>query len=491
MPSAADTCSTPGESGWSAATGAAAAGAGSALSDGHSWTPFTSPPRIACVFRCKCVTQRRVVTSVASVALAALTCCAPRHVPPAAERARPPPADVAVAVAAPEPPASPAERAIAEAPLPATRTVYGFLGERGIVGTLGAENDRWAGSFRFLDGAEMVRINGSASPSEAEASPEEARLDGRRHHTFLDCEFDTAGALEGVVSGATCLDEEGVLEIDGWWSAGNRTEPFYLRTPASNTIDASEHYTALIATPAPAHGCPPVVDLLQRAEHATGRTTLLYRMTWPCDSTFAESPLPFVAPDRKHAPAPASHEAYLADVASGTPGQLVWSASVSALPDPDELNEVELGFTAQDLAPGLVLYIASVSDSFQSPISSGGNSTSTAAIWTVSAEGQHGPKLSVSTSEAGHAGWCFASSTSSEAWLIDLDANRIPELVVRTTTTGRHDAIVNGQVTCVDAPVERAWSAYRLQPQTLAWKALKSVPRLSDARLASARQLAL
>lgn len=293
------------------------------------------------------------------------------------------------------------------------------------------------------------------------------------------------------MSEATCLDEEGVLQIDGWWSAGNRTEPFYLRTPAANAIDAGEHYTALVATPAPAHACPPVVDLLQRDEHATGRTTLLYQLRWPCAPTLAEPSLPFVVPSRKQDPAPASHEAYLADVASGTPGPLVWSASVSALPDPDEPNEVELRFAAQDLAPGLVLYIASVSDSFLSPVSSGANSTRTAELWTVSAEGRYGPKLSLSVANAGHAGWCFASNTSSEAWLIDLDANRLPELAVRTTTTGRQDAVVNGEVACADAPVQRAWSVYQLEPQTLAWKALKPVPRLSERRLASARPLEL
>lgn len=440
------------------------------------------------MFGCKSVTPRRIAASLGSVASAALTCCASRHVPPAAEE--PPPAPAEVAVAATEETSNADEAATAEGPSTPTRTVYGFLGYRAIVGALDAGDSRWSGSFRFLGGTDVFSIRGSASRSEAEASPE-AEHDGGKQHTLLDCEFATAGVLTGVVNDATCLDEEGLLEIDGRWSAGNRSEPFYLRTPAADAIDASEHYAALMATPVVGHACPPFVDLLQRAEHATGRTTLLYRMTWPCDLTAEPSRLPFVMPGRKQEPAPASHEAYLADVATSTPGQLVWAASVSALPDPDEPNEVELRFAAEDLAPGLVLYIASVSDSFQSPVSSAGNSTNTAQLWTVAADGRYGSKLSVTVGNSGHAGWCFASNASSEAWLIDLDANRIPELVVRTTTTGRRDAVVNNQVACVDAAVQRAWSLYRLDPRTLEWKALKPAPRLSDTRLTGARRLEL
>jgi len=188
-------------------------------------------------------------------------------------------------------------------------------------------------------------------------------------------------------------------------------------------------------------------------------------------------------------PAPPSHEAYLAEVASSAPEVLRWSSSVSVLPDPDESNEVSVGLAFLDLAPDLELYIASVSDHFQSPVTSAGNESETREIWAVSTQGQYGPKLSLTVGEAGHAGWCFSSIASSEVWLMDLDADKLPELVVRTTTTERRDAVANGQVVCVDVPAKRALTAYRLHPQTLAWKPIKPAPRVSEARLANARPL--
>lgn len=423
---------------------------------------------------------------IASVLIGAAWHCAPVHTPPAVDTPLP---AANVAVAAPEAASSPSPAPPAPPALPSGRTVYGFLGQRGIVGTLAAAGGEWSGSFRFLDAKDGIPLSGTAWLGEDAGPPEEPVLDGRTVHTFFDCQFSTGGTLSGTVTEATCLDEPGVLEIDGEWSAGSRAEPFYLRTPAPTAIDPSEYYAALMATPSPSHACPPFVDLLQSEAHPTGRTTLLYLLTWPCDRGRTESSFPTLVPDRHPKPAPPSHEAYLADVASDVPGPLLWSSSCSALPDPDESNEITQNLASLELAPGLGLYIANLRDTFQSPVSSGGNQSETLEIWAVSTQGRYGPKLSLTVGEAGHAGWCFSSSASSEAWLMDFDADKIPELVVRTTTNERHDSVANGQSVCVDAPSRSVLTAYRLNPQTLAWQPLKPVPRVSEARLASARRL--
>ncbi len=435
--------------------------------------------------------MNRHIWCAASVSIGVLfSCASPRAPAPA------PPLPIVPLASATVVPAARATRA-AESAAPATgpsRDVVGYLGTRGILGTISADGSHWTGSFHFVDGGQEVKLEGTAREPEPDpdAPPEEPVLDGRKVHSYLTCRFTARGA-SATIDEASCLNEPSMLEIDGTWSAGKASEPFFLRTPGAivGAFANEEYYAALLATPTAKHGCLPFVEMLSLVER-DGRATISYRLAWPCEHQSAEerySPNPFGASQSARTP---SFEAYVADLTEAKPHQLLWSEQWATLADPDDPNEVSLRFAVLDFAPGFELYTASMNDDFQSPISSGGNSTQQMTVWVVSSKGRYGAKLDLPASGSGHGGWCIASNKSADSWLLDLDRDKVPEIVVRITESGRRDGIgKDGKPECVDTPTEVKFVAYRLNPSTLTWAPMPAPRGLSEQRLSRGKPIQL
>jgi len=391
-------------------------------------------------------------------------------------------------------PAAPAKSA-ARAPRPSLpvsggRDVYGYLGKRGVIGKVAVDGPRWAGAFFFVDSKQAISIEGTAKPPEQDpdAPPDDSAMTGRKQHAYLDCSFTATG--QGETIDASCLDEEGTLEVDGQWVSGRRYESFFLRTPGKSALDAQELYSALLSTPTPSHACAPFAELLSREERAE-RAVISYKLRWPCDEQRPDQTMGGVLGTGARPSPPPSHQAYVADVSLSEPPRMSWSSAWTSLPDPDESDEVTLGFSVLEFAPGLELYVAAESDDFRSPTTGGGNSSHQLTVWAVSTD-NHGPKLDLPAESAGHEGWCFAHNVSNESWLLDLDGDKVSEIVIRVTSNDRHDAMgKNGQVTCVDDPATVKFLAYRLSRSTLVWEAMRAPTGLTEQRLKRGTPLSL
>lgn len=351
----------------------------------------------------------------------------------------------------------------------------GYIGRRGIVGTLRADDSRWRATFHFVDGGtEIVREGNAAALPSDPAWEEERRLRGLKVHEYLGCSLEEGGGASGTIGEARCLREplpgrnaQELLEIDGEWFTDSGSEPFYFRTIGENSIENSSYLAALLATPTPKHDCAPFVELVS-ADERPARTTLAYTLHWPCDPAEEQDPN---APQARPRPArPPSHEAYVAEVLSDEPHPLLWSVKWTTLPDPDELTEVELGLAVIPLDPARLLYAGRVKDEFQSPNTGSGNSGEHLSLWLTNSEGRHGPPLEIVTSDAGSAGWCMSWNKTNSAALLDLDGDRFPELVIRRDEAERHDVMGrNGSPDCLDSPSKTSFFAYRLNAQTLTW----------------------
>jgi len=357
----------------------------------------------------------------------------------------------------------------------------GYIGKRGIVGTLRAEDSRWRAAFHFVDGGPEIIREGTATPMSPDPAWEADRgLQGLKVHSYLECAFEELAAAApsaiGTITDARCLQEEQgergedvILEIAAAWSIGAQSEPFYLRTAGVDAIDNQDYLAAALATATPKHDCPPFVEILS-ADERSDRTTIAYTLRWPCDPEEERDP-DRPRPRASAQAAPPSHEAYVADVGTDAPHPLLWSTKWTALPDPDELNVVHLGFSVISLDPNLFLYVGHVSDEFQSPNTGSGNSSERITLWGASAKGRHGPPLELLTSESGRAGWCMSWSKTNSATLLNLSGDALPELVIRHDEAERHDAASpNGDRDCVDGPSKTSFLAHGLNTRTLAWK---------------------
>lgn len=425
----------------------------------------------------------------AVAAVAILWACAPR--PPALPTVQPKPA-----ANSPAPQAMPS-RAMAEHVTPRRQPVmglgrdaYGYLGKRAIVGALQNDGAHWVGSFDWLAGAQPRTFEGDARPSEPDAEmPEIPELpDGRKKHTYLECEFRVGDG--SAIANASCLDED-VLELDGDWSLGDQSEPLFMRTPGPDALDIGEYYASALSIPTPEHECPPFVEMLSLSGHAD-RATALLRMRWPCDPQRDPANEVAVNSGPIRGTSQPSYEAYLADFANDPPHRLLWSANLADLGDPDDANEITLGLSVLDLDPALKLYAARIADGFQSPVTSAASFSATTSVWTVSAQGRYGAKFRLPSTESGHAGWCFASSTSREGWLFDLDGDKMPEIVMKSTTYDRHDAVgKDGNPECVDGPAKVVFTSYRMNRNTLTWSPGPTPRGLTEKRLERATRLEL
>jgi hypothetical protein len=298
------------------------------------------------------------------------------------------------------------------------------------------------------------------------------------------------GSLE-----ATCLDEGATLEVSGSFvraassapGAVARAEPFFARTPEKSGDEQERYYAALVATSSPGHACAPFVEVLQTMPRPTGRSAVLYTMRYPCE----EKEAPYGS-EPGAAPSPTRH-AYVADVTEAEPPRAVASTVWAPLGDPDEPNELNFHLNPVELAPGFELYVATLWDRFQSPVTSASGTTVSNVAWAVAADGRHGKPVELPDMHGGHAGVCHAVSVARELWLTDLDGDKRPELVARTLTetmaqTGKPGP--DGFVPCVKQPQEIGFVAFTLDPGTLAWTPY-TLPkkRVTETQLAVGRKI--
>jgi hypothetical protein len=389
------------------------------------------------------------------------------------------------AVSSPAPTAATSARPVTTGASSATSlslSASGYIGKRGIVGTLGVEGARWRVAFHFIDGGpELVRdATATVIPPDAAWEDERTRY-GLKVHPYLACTFDDGGApasaSAGSINDAQCLHEQQpgergqaeILEVAGAWSTGAQLEPFYLRTAGGDAIENQEYLATLLGTPTPPHDCIPFVELLS-ADERPASTTLAYTLRWRCDPEEEREP-GVTSRSTAGAPPPPSHEAYVADVGTDAPHPLLWASKWTTLPDPDELNVVHLGFSALPLTPELFLYVGHVSDEFQSPNTGSGNSSERIALWAADAHERHGSQLELVSRESGRAGWCMTWNKTNSAGLLDLNGDKLPELVVERDEVGYQDAASpNGERDCIESPATRAtFFAYRLNTKNLAW----------------------
>jgi hypothetical protein len=415
------------------------------------------------------------------------SCSAPRA--PARAAALPAPPLASAVVVPTRPPLARATEPAAPA-VPLSRDVFGYLGKRGIIGAITADGSHWTGSFHFVGGGQEVKLDGTATEPERDpdAPEEQPALDGRKLHSYLNCRF-TANGQPGAIDDASCLDEPHALEIDGTWSSGKTSEPFFLRTAgddaSSSSVGYDRYYAAVLAAPTSPHECPPFIEMLSvhEREGRDTRATISYRMRWPCEHQSAEERYSGALGASATSSAP-SFEAYVADFTGAEPHQRLWSEQWTTLADPDDPNEVSLRFEVLELAPGLELYAGSMNDDFQSPFTSGGNSSQQLTVWAVSVTGRYGAKLVLPAAESGHGGWCISSSQSNEIWLLDLDGDKVPEIVMRVTESGHSDGIgKDGNPECVETPTTVKLAAFRLNRNTLTWAPLPAPKGLSEQRL--------
>jgi len=403
--------------------------------------------------------------SIPFVLLCVLAACAEPQASPGAKS--PPAATSAALTARTLAPATPTTQPSPQ-PLGSGDTVYGYLGKRGIIGQLAVDGSHWRGSFHFVSGGGEISIEGSATAPEVDPdAPAPGPTDGEESHAYLNCSFFAASG-GGAVEDASCLQEKDVLVVSGSWSQANSSEPFYLQT--SDGLGTAEYYAALLSTPTPNHECAPVADVLSFAERPGGRMALLYRLRWPCDPVEDRPRVSYGANSKPAPPPPASYAAYVADVSQAEPHRLLWSAPWTSLGAPSPTNTVTLALGFRALTPEIELYVARSTDDFQSPNTSGGNSREEVSVWAVGSDGRYGAQFELPAAESGRMGWCFAGSKTNYSTLIDLDGNKLPEIVIETTITDRHDGIdKSGKVQCVDAPNVVKFVAYQLDTKTLAW----------------------
>jgi hypothetical protein len=372
--------------------------------------------------------------------------------------------------------------------------VYGYLGMRPIVGRVSAGQARWSGTFRFLGQRAPFTVGGPVRPHEGEAEEDQSSYDGRVHHQYLDCELDVGGS--GVTGSlvASCLDEGEVLEVQGSFSPASPKgttsppgdEPFYARTPLSSAPDPSPYYVALAGTPTEAHECAPFVELVESTPRPPGRLALLYTLRWPCEEGKTDG---MIYPGMQRKPPAVTWGAYVADVTLDEPPKLLSSAFWAPLGDPDDPNDLTMTLRAYDLVPGVELYFATLSDQFQSPVSSGGSYSVSTVVWAVASDGRYGATTKLPDVQSGHAGVCYSSSSSRDLWLVDLEGDATPELVSRTVSEEVGDRIVNGKHECATVAAKTTFASYSLDPKSLTWQSRPAPKTLRERQLAAGRKL--
>ena len=353
--------------------------------------------------------------------------------------------------------------------------MFGYLGSRGIFGSVVANGGAWSGTFRVAGTGEEIAFAGSARVPDADPdAPTPDASDGQKVHEYLVCSFKSASG--GTVDEASCLHEGDTLEIQGEWQAGGKAEGFYLRTLGAGALDDAEYFGAALNVPTPPHACPPFIELLASSEHHE-RVTSAYRLRWPCDGDGA----------------PSSVEAYVMDLEQAAPHRLLWSSPWSSLPDVDAPNnDVQLAFNVSKLTPRLELYVGRITDSFQSPNTGGHNSSERVSVWTTDGAGRYGKMLDLPASESGQGGFCISETTENDSWLLDLDGDKVPEIVVRSRVSGRQDhPDGKGDVECIDGPTSESYSAYHLDTKTLEWRKAPAPRGMTEARLSHGTQLGL
>ncbi len=454
----------------------------------HSKRPrplFTAALREATIPVVSSVVVRHPVVVVAACALLACSKSALRPPPPPA--APPPPEASASAdpgVGERVPPIDADDGAV----------VYGYLGMRPIVGRVSTGQARWSGTFRFLGQRAPFTVGGPARPHEAEAEGEEepGLYDGRTQHEYLDCELDVGGS--GVTGSlvASCLEEEDVLEVRGSFSGVARKGapsvpdvPFFVRTPSNGAADAEKFYGALAATPTEAHECAPFVELVEITPRPPSRVALLYTLRFPCEEGEEE----IVYPGTQPKPRAVTWGAYVADVSLDEPPKLLSSTFWAPLGDPDDPNDVSMTLRAHDLLPGIELYLATLTDDFQSPTSSGGNTSVSTVAWVVTSDGRYGPTTALATVESGHAGVCYSVSASRELWLVDLEGDTTPELLARTDREEEGDRVVNGKYECASAGSKTTFASYSFDRARLTWQPRPAPKAVRERQLAAGRKL--
>jgi hypothetical protein len=372
--------------------------------------------------------------------------------------------------------------------------VYGYLGLRPIFGRITLEAPRWSGTFRFLGQREPFTVSGLARENEGEDEEDEAAsvtYDGRTQHRYVDCTLDVGGSgVTGFIEGS-CLDEGEMLEINGTLVRPTvkgvpeqDDEPFFVRTADTIGTEQERFYAAVVVTPTVAHRCAPFAEVVEASPRPSGRTALLYTLRWPCDAEVGDGFDAF----RVKKPS-VTREAYVGDVADGEPPRLVASVAWTPLGDPDEPNDISMKLRVFDLVPGVELYVATISDDFQSPVSSGGSSDQSSVAWAVGADGRYGGIVKLPPVQSGHAGVCFSTSSSQELWLTDLEGSPTPEFVAKTTTEGTVDRVTKGNHECVAAPITTSFKVYAFSPPTLSWQERPTPKSVSNRRLAAGRKL--
>jgi len=411
------------------------------------------------------IATRKLIRSVwqCSSCAALVACAAQQPVGPKPLLTKP---DVGVAAPSASAAAPPAPSPRTDRAFRTGSTVYGYWGHRAIIGTLEADDERWVGSFHVVGSTEEIRIDGEAPAPEADPdAPAAEPSPGEKVHAYRDCDFRASNG--GSLSDADCLSEESTLELAGMWLKNGVGEPFYLRTASPGAMVDDDYFAAGHSMKTPTHACAPFVEALSLNEHRE-RASVVYRLSWPCEAQGRES----------------TFEPYLAELEQAPPHRLLWSSPWRGLADRDALNDVSLTFGVFPLSARLELYVGRAIDQFQSPTSSSHNSSDSLSVWAVDLAGRYGSKLDLPTADSGQGGWCIAQSASNDVWLLDLDGDKLPEIVVQSRVSTREDRVgPSGEVECVDGPSTESISAYRLDTTKLEWSALPKPRGLGRARL--------
>jgi hypothetical protein len=448
--------------------------------------PFTAAAREATLFRVSSVLVRRSFVPVAACALAAA--CSKSALRPQPPPAAPPPPEASAA-------ADPGQGERVP-PLDADdgAVVYGYVGMRPITGRVTIGPARWSGTFRFLGQRAPFTVGGPARVRDdgGEEDAEPALYDGRAHHDYLDCELDVGGSGMTGSLVASCLEEEDVVEVRGFFSPSPRKgmpsppdEPFFVRTLSDDAHGGERYYAALAATPTEHHECAPFVQLVQVAPYPD-RVALLYTLRFPCEEGRPDEPL---YPGMQQKPPVVTWGAYVADVTQDEPPKLISSTFWAPLGDPNDPNELSMTLRAVDLVPGIELYFATLTDDFQSPTSSGGNTTVSTVAWAVTSEGRYGPTIALPPVESGHAGVCYSVSASRELWLVDIEGDTTPELLARTVSEEVGDRVVNGQHGCATVGSKTTYAPYSFDRARLTWQPRPAPKVIRERQLAAGRQL--
>lgn len=369
--------------------------------------------------------------------------------------------------------------------------VYGYLGKRPVIGRVSPKESRWSATFRFLGVREPFSMAGPVTPRERE-DEEPPSYDGSVRHEYLDCTLDVGGAgVNGSLS-ALCLEEGTILEVSGSFEAAlpknqkgySESVPFFARTPERPIPEQERYYAALAATPAPGRRCAPFVEVIQATPRPSGRSAVLYTMRYPCEEVVTSEMY-----YRQQAP-PVTREAHVAEVVESEPPKVISSTAWTPLGDPDDSNELHFQLNPVEVVPGIELYVATLWDRFQSPVTSAGGSTITTVVWAVGADGRYGKTLTLPSMQNGHAGICHSVTSARELYLTDLDGDQRPELIARTITdsTGQGKPGKDGYASCVPLPEEVKLDVYALDPAALTWVP-RQPPKRLGVQLASGRRI--